>query len=246
MACSQCVSDCRCSVVAADSSVTVTGVGSASNPYQISADICAGLVAISGTNREIDSEIDRAVVINGSGACELVVVTGVGGGVESDSVGFAFYDSGWPSRPVFDTVFWISTDRDAAAPVAAIGTDIVILPPPLEVWEFALSDETTAITTGTEKLTWRTPAAITITGVRASLSTASSSGIPTVDINDSGSSILSTKLTIDATEKTSTTASVPAVISDTALADDAEITFDIDVAGTNAKGLKVKIYGYRT
>jgi len=111
-----------------------------------------------------------------------------------------------------------------------------------EIFEFALSDETTAITTGTAKLTWRAPRALTVTAVRASLSTASSSGIPTVDINEGGTTILSTKLTIDANEKTSTTAATAAVISDTALADDAEITFDIDVAGTGATGLKVKIY----
>jgi len=35
------------------------------------------------------------------------------------------------------------------------------------------------------------------------------------------------------------------VISDASLADDAEITIDIDVAGTGAKGLKVYMYGYR-
>jgi hypothetical protein len=110
------------------------------------------------------------------------------------------------------------------------------------VYEFALSDETTAITTGTAKVTWRAPHAMTITDVRASLSTASSSGDPTVDINDSGTTILSTKLSIDANEKTSTTAASAAVISDTAIADDAEVTFDIDTAGTGAKGLKVKIY----
>lgn len=109
----------------------------------------------------------------------------------------------------------------------------------------ALSDETTAITTGDAKVTFRMPHALTLTAVRASLSTASSSGIPTVDINEGGSTILSTKLTIDASEKTSTTAAVPAVISDTALADDAEITFDIDVAGTGAKGLKVYLIGTR-
>jgi hypothetical protein len=110
------------------------------------------------------------------------------------------------------------------------------------VYEFALSDEVTAITTGTAKLTWRAPHAMTITALRASLSTESSSGIPTVDINESGTTILSTKLTIDAGERTSTTAATAYVISDASIADDAEITFDIDVAGTGAKGLKVKIY----
>jgi hypothetical protein len=90
------------------------------------------------------------------------------------------------------------------------------------------------------------PYAFTLTAVRANLNTASSSGIPTVDINEAGVSILSTKLTIDANEKTSTTAATAAVISDTSLADDAEITFDIDVAGTGAKGLKVWLIGSRT
>jgi hypothetical protein len=108
-----------------------------------------------------------------------------------------------------------------------------------------LSDETTAITTGTAKATIRAPYAFTVTAVRASLTTASSSGIPTVDINESGTTILSTKLTIDASEKTSTTAATAAVISDASIADDAELTFDIDVAGTGATGLKVWIYGTR-
>lgn len=110
----------------------------------------------------------------------------------------------------------------------------------------AISDETTAITTGTSKLTFRMPHAFTVTAVRASLATASSSGVVTVDINDGGTSILSTKLTIDENEKTSTTAATAAVISDASLADDAEITIDIDTAGTGAKGLKVVLIGKRT
>jgi hypothetical protein len=110
----------------------------------------------------------------------------------------------------------------------------------------AVSDETTAITTGTAKVTFRMPYAFTLTSVKASLSTASSSGVPTFDINEGGTTILSTKLTIDANEKTSTTAATPAVISDAALAADAEMTIDIDVAGTGAKGAKVYLIGYRT
>ena len=112
----------------------------------------------------------------------------------------------------------------------------------------AASDETTALTTGTAKVTFRMPYAFTVSGVRASLSTAQTSGsIFTVDINDSGTTILSTKLTIDNTEKTSTTATTAAVISDTALADDAEITIDIDQVGDGtAKGLKVVLIGTRT
>ncbi len=90
------------------------------------------------------------------------------------------------------------------------------------------------------------PFAMTVTTVRASVNTVSSSGTPTVDINEAGTTILSTKLTIDASEFTSVTAATPAVISDASLADDAEITIDIDTAGTGAKGLKVCIIGTRT
>lgn len=122
-----------------------------------------------------------------------------------------------------------------------IGTNVTMVAR-TNVYEFALGDETTAITTGTAKLTWRAPFAFTIKDVRASLGTVSSSGLPTVNIKESGTTIFSTKLTIDASEKTSTTAATPYVLSDTSIADDAEITFDIDVAGTGAAGLKVKIY----
>jgi hypothetical protein len=116
---------------------------------------------------------------------------------------------------------------------------------PLQCIPIACSDETTALTAGTGKVTFRMPYAFTVTAVRASLTTAQTSGsIFTVDINEGGTSILSTKLTIDNTEKTSTTAATAAVISDTALADDAEITIDIDQIGDGtAKGLKVYLIG---
>jgi hypothetical protein len=117
---------------------------------------------------------------------------------------------------------------------------------PIEI-QLAASDETTALTAGTAKMTFRMPHAMTLTSVRASLTTAQASGsIFTVDINEGGTSILSTKLTIDNTEKTSTTAATPAVISDTALADDAEITIDIDQIGDGtATGLKITLIGTR-
>jgi hypothetical protein len=109
----------------------------------------------------------------------------------------------------------------------------------------AASDESTALTAGNNKITFRMPRAVTLTSVRASLTTAQASGnIFTVDINEAGTSILSTKLTIDNTEKTSSTAATPPVISDTALADDAEMTIDIDQIGNGtATGLKVTLIG---
>ena len=111
----------------------------------------------------------------------------------------------------------------------------------------ALSDETTAITTGTGKITFRAPHAMTLNQLpRASLATASTSGNPAIDINKNGVSIFSTTLTIDANEKTSVTAATPAVLSTTTFADDDEISMDIDTAGTGAKGLKVTLYYRRT
>jgi hypothetical protein len=115
-----------------------------------------------------------------------------------------------------------------------------------EVLIIAASDETTTITTGTAKVTFRMPFAMTLTEVRASLTTVSSSGNPAFDLNEGGASVFSTTLTIDANEKTSTTAATPAVISDASLADDAEMTVDIDTAGTGAKGVKIYLIGTRT
>jgi len=144
-------------------------------------------------------------------------------------------------------VFW--DDSAGGFAYLTIGSGLDISGTTLRKYEtiiVAVSDETTAITTGTAKVTFRMPFAMTLTDVRGSLATASSSGIPTFDINEGGTTILSTKLTIDANELTSTTAATPAVISDTTLADDAEMTIDIDVAGTGAKGAKVALIGYRT
>ena len=120
----------------------------------------------------------------------------------------------------------------------------------VESFIIAVSDETTALTTGTAKVTFRAPYALTLNPTsaplpKANVNTVSSSGVVTVDINKNGASILSTKLTIDATEKTSATAATPAVFSSTSMAADDEVTIDIDTAGTGAKGLKVILYGVR-
>lgn len=132
------------------------------------------------------------------------------------------------------------------------GTDFRLQPlrrARVESLVIAASDETTALTTGTAKVTFRMPYAMRLlagaAGIKASLSTAQASGnIFTVDVNDGGTTILSTKITIDNTEKTSITALAPPVLSDVDLAADAEITIDIDQIGNgSAKGLKVTLIG---
>lgn len=111
----------------------------------------------------------------------------------------------------------------------------------------AASDETTALTTGTGKATFRMPYAMTLTGIRGSLTTAQPSGaVLTVDVKQGGTTILSTLLTFDNTEKTTTTATTPPVISTTALTEDAEIRIDVtQIGGSGAAGLKIALLGTR-
>ena len=110
-----------------------------------------------------------------------------------------------------------------------------------ESFIIAIGDETTAATTGTAKTTFRMPYAFTLTDIRAHCVTAPTGATLTLDVNESGSTILSTKLTIDSTEKTSETAATQPVISDSALADDSEITIDIDQIGSTVAGAGIKI-----
>lgn len=115
-------------------------------------------------------------------------------------------------------------------------------PPSTEEWLWlACGDETTALTTGAAKITFRMPFAATLLAVRANVKTAPTGAILIVDVNEEGTSLLSTKLSIDAGEKTSTTAATAAVISDSALADDAEMTIDIDQVGSTVAGVGLKV-----
>ena len=127
-------------------------------------------------------------------------------------------------------------DADAATARATLGADVTEL-------GIAVSDETTALTTGVAKGTFRMPYAMTVTDVRATVTTAPTGANIIVDINDGGTSIMTTNLlSIDATEKTSTTAATAPNITDTALADDAEITIDIDQIGSTIAGAGLKIW----
>jgi len=113
----------------------------------------------------------------------------------------------------------------------------------------ALGDETTVLTAATSVVTFRMPFAFTLDEVRGTLSTAGTgAALVTVDIHESGTTIMTTdKITIDATEKTSETAATAPAITDSALADDAEMTIDIDTIDTDnvAAGLKVYLIGQR-
>jgi hypothetical protein len=170
------------------------------------------------------------------------------------------------SLPVTDTVYW--QDLGPGNRLNIDGRDIANIPKadwnatsgdaeilnkptltPFVEYVIACSNETTALTAGAAKVTFRAPVAFRLTSVSAAVTTASTSGTLIVDINNGANSALSTKLSIDATEKTSATAATPAVIDATYrdFSQDAEITIDIDqaVAPSSGAGLKVILRGTR-
>lgn len=117
------------------------------------------------------------------------------------------------------------------------------------------SDQSTSVTTGTNKVIFGIPFAMTLTGVSAFVNTAPTGSTIIIDINEdpdaeggsASATILSTKLSIDAGERRSSTATSAAVISDTALAANAEMSIDFDQVGssTPGKGVQVCLEGHR-
>ena len=116
-------------------------------------------------------------------------------------------------------------------------------PPDIDDWfVIAASDESTDLATGTGKVYFRMPYAGTLLAVKATVNTAPTGSTLICDINEAGTSVLGTKLSIDASEKTSDTAASAATITDSALANDAEITIDIDQVGSTIAGKGLKVY----
>ena len=117
----------------------------------------------------------------------------------------------------------------------------------LEDLMLACSDESTNLTTSTSAVTFRVPFAMYLNSVKASVNVAPVGSTIIVDVRQNGSSIFSTLLSIDANEETSTTAAVPAVISNRNLTDDAKIVVSINQVGssTAGRGLKLNFKGYR-
>jgi len=107
--------------------------------------------------------------------------------------------------------------------------------------ERAISDEDSDLTIGTAKLTFRMPHGMTLTGVRANVKTAPTGANLIIDIQQNGTTIFSTLLSIDAGSKTSVGATTPAVISTATLTDDSEMTIQITQVGSTVAGSGLKI-----
>lgn len=117
----------------------------------------------------------------------------------------------------------------------------------LETFAFAISDETTDLTTGLAKIRFRWPYDFALIDIRLQVSTAPTGAALIVDVNREGASILSPKLSIDDGEKTSVTAATPAGITTNTIGDDEEVSVDVDQVGSTVagRGGKVVFYGYR-
>ena len=122
---------------------------------------------------------------------------------------------------------------------AQLGEQVVIIP---------VSDETTPLVAGTNKLTLPWPQAYTLTAVGGFATTAPTGQGIIADINLAGVSILSTRITIDAGQQFSVNSATQPVLSTTALPENAVLSFDIDQVGSiiAGSGLKILLYGART
>lgn len=181
----------------------------------------------------------NAPITVGSTALTFAQISAGGGGMTN------------PLTTTGDIIYSSSGTTPARLGIGTNTTDVLGVASGIPAWvkrtpliiPIACSDETTALTAGTSKVTFRMPCAMTLTDIRASVTTAPTGGtLLTVDVNESGTTILSTKLTFDASEKTTTTAATPRVISDANLADDAEMTIDIDAVGSTLAGAGLKVY----
>lgn len=113
-------------------------------------------------------------------------------------------------------------------------------------YEIKVFSDEDAATTGDGKFKFAIPAdldGVKLTDAQAFVTTASSSGLVTVQIRNvtAAADMLTTRVTIDASEKTSYTAATPRVIdaAHATVAKADEISIDVDAAGTGAKGLGV-------
>ena len=148
----------------------------------------------------------------------------------------------------------LTGDVTSTGNATAIGAGVIVLADistaaKTESLIIAAGDETTALTVADGKTEFQMPYAFTLTDVRATLTTAgSTSGVTTIDVEDDGASIFSTLLTIDSTEKTSTSAATAAVISGATIADGSIMKINVDVlsGGATEAGLKIAFIGYQT
>jgi len=115
-----------------------------------------------------------------------------------------------------------------------------------ESLSISLGDESTvlaAASTTVPVVTYHMPYGFTLTDVKVGATVApTGASLLTVDVHEAGTTVLSTKVTVDAGEKTSATAATPPVISDSTLAADSLIEIFVDQIDTTNTAAGVKVY----
>lgn len=114
--------------------------------------------------------------------------------------------------------------------------------PRVDIMHLTLGRPTDPLETGDGQAVIPTPYKGRLLHAKAFVANASTSGIPTFQLSVGSTDLLSTRLTIDATEKTSESAANAAVIGDNEVAADAILEADVDVAGTNTQGAILTLY----
>lgn len=231
------------------------GIASSTTQIYISESANGGANAVNFLAALDDSTSTTKGILTFTNAANEQIIFSVTGTVVDEgnyqTIPVSWISGGLPANLQLNYLTFSRTgDIGATGPTGATGATGPTGASGQSTFVIALSDETTSLTTGTAIVTMRAPYAFSITSIpRASLTSASTSGNPTIDINVGGTSILgANKLSIDANELTSTTAATATTLASnpTNVADDAQITFDIDVAGTSARGLKVTIFHTRS
>lgn len=190
------------------------------------------------SSNSVESGVTNSAIVAGSGntiqsGLNNVFVSGVDiTATADDTAYFSNINLGGQALKVLSGGTYIQVQTDASR--------IALTSSPMDI-SFAISDETTAITSGTSKITLYAPYDFEITKVKASLTTSGSS-TSTFDVNVGGSSVLTSALDLTSgTFVNSTTG-----ITSSSVTEDDKITVDIDAAGTDAAGAKIYIIGTRT
>lgn len=216
------------------------GLNAALNPLRA---LCQAVVSDVGVASPPGSPFDGECVIIGTGTGDFL-------GHDDDMARYVSAGAFWQFYPPGTAVSLVFNSNDltiyAFDPSTAGGWFQFVSSASAIELQVACSDMVTPLGAASGVAYIRAPRAFTISSVRASLAAVSSSGAVQIDINVNGSTVLSTKLTIDSGEFTSITAATSAVVSAPDIDDDDLIQFDIDSAGTDAAGLIVTLLGTRT